>query len=85
VSFDKHPFLDPCYGKEVSKCIFEGPCSFPALTRALETFPAIATLEFDTGFFIREDFDQEQHLDVPPIELPTIKSLIVNYDPERYE
>jgi len=84
-SFDKHPFRDPTYGKEVSKCIFEGPCSFKALARALETFPA-ATLEFGTGFFICDDLHHEEKLDVPPMmELPRIKSLIVNYDVERYD
>jgi len=83
-SFDNLPFRDPSYGKDITKLTFECPCSFRALSKALKSFPAIQTLEFGTGFFICEDFDQEQHLNVPK-EFPRIKSLIVNYDPERYD
>jgi len=51
----------------------------------LETFPA-ATLEFGTGFFICDDFDQEEELEFPTtMKLPRIKSFTVNYDPERYD
>jgi len=86
VTFDKHPFIDPSYGKDTTKLSFEGPCSFKALSKALEYFPGIHTLEFGTGFFITQDFDREEELDVPTImELPRIKSLSVNVDVERYD
>jgi len=47
--------------------------------------PAINTLDFGTEFFIFEDFDQEIHLNFPPMKFSGIKSLSVNYDPERYD
>jgi len=87
-SFNNPQFLDPSYGRDTTKLSFEGPCSLKGLSKALETFPAIHTLEFGTGFFISEDFDPDEFssLQVPRImELPRVKSLTVNYDPERYD
>jgi len=89
-SFDNPPFLDPSYERDTTKLSFEGPCSFKALERALATFPGIHTLEFGTGFFIcDDDYDPDEFGSNDPVprimELPRIKSLTVNYDPERYD
>jgi len=83
-SFDNLPFRDPSYGKDITKLTLECPCPFQAVSKALEIFSAIHTLEFGTGFFICEDFGPQQHLNIPILEFLRIKSLIVNYDPERY-
>jgi len=84
-SFEHHPFLDPSYGKDVSKLSFGGPCSPKAISKALETFPAIQSLEFGPGFFIHEDFDRDEMLNVPQTkEFPGIKSLTVNVDAKKY-
>jgi len=89
-SFDNHPFLDPSYGREVSKLSFEGPCSSKTISKALETFPAIQTLELGPEFFLPEDFhDQDDLISSCPVippgkDFPRIKSLSMNCDVHKY-
>jgi len=85
-TFEHHPFLnDISYGKHVTKLSFDGPCSPTAVLKALENFPAIDTLEFGPEFFIHEDFDRDEMLNVPwTKEFPGIKSLTVNVDAKKY-
>jgi len=90
-SFSTLPcFLDFSYGNDVTKLSFEGPCSPKTISRALETLPAIETLEFNNGFFIHQDFHDEDELPssspevLTPKDFPRIKSLRVNCDIEKY-
>jgi len=83
-SFEHRPFLDPSYGKDVTKLTFEGPCSPKAVSKALETFPAIQSLEFGAGFFIHEDVDIDLEEVLKSKRYPRIESLTVNCDMQNY-
>jgi len=88
-SFKHHPFLtDPSYGKDVTQLTFEGPCSPNAISRALETFPGVQSLEFAPGFFIYEDFGSDCKLPYYHPEhrkaFPRIKSLTIKCDVKKY-
>jgi len=81
-SFEYHPFLDPSYGKNVTKLSFGGPCCTEVIYKALETFPAVTTLEFGPGYFMNGDDFDEDHLS--PKTFPRINSLSVNCDAHKY-
>jgi len=81
-SFEYPPFLDPSYGKDVTKLSFGGPCSTEVIYKALETFPAITTLEFGPGFFMDDEDFQED--DLSHMTFPRINSLSVNCDAHKY-
>jgi len=88
-SFDNHPFLvEPSYGENITKISFEGPCSPNAISKALETFPGVQSLEFAPGFFIYEDFGSDSKLPYYHPEhrkaFPRIKSLTIKCDVKKY-
>jgi len=86
-SFEHHPFLsDPSYGEDITKISFEGPCSPKAVSRTLETFPGVESLEFAPGFFTHQDFHDQDDISPVPYHCFTLtfKSLRVDVDVQNY-
>jgi len=75
-------------------CLSQGPCSLKAVLRALETFTRIHSLEFSSGFFTHEDYEDFKDQDSTkmtlspavsfPLEVPGPKSLTLNDDIKKY-
>jgi len=87
-TFLNQPFSSSSYGKQINQLSFDGPCSSAELLSALEYFQETPSVVLGHGFFTPDEQKEEIMTDTyslpPGLKFPTIKSLVINCNVNKY-